>query len=101
MRKIIFCIILYSITSFMRTYAIDFELSDIIKQARETEITKQKQIETDMKTTELHTLESILTEGIRVDELNNPIAISCIYIPIMMIKFIHHIFLVTIIQRFN
>ena len=34
-----------------------------------------------MKTTELHTLESILTEGIRVNEQNNPIEISCIYIP--------------------
>lgn len=69
MRKIIFCIILYSITSFMRTYAIDFELSDIIKQARETEITKQKQIETDMKTTEKQVQD--ITENNNSEQITN------------------------------
>ena len=44
MNKIIFCIILYSFTSLMSSYAIEFELSDIIKQARDAEIMKQKQI---------------------------------------------------------
>ena len=53
----------------MRTYAIDFELSDIIKQARETEITKQKQIETDMKTTEKQVQD--ITENNNSEQITN------------------------------
>lgn len=34
-----------------------------------------------MKTSELHTLKSILTEGIRIEGQDDPIKISCIYIP--------------------
>jgi hypothetical protein len=53
----------------MRTYAIDFELSDIIKQARETEIIKQKQIETDMKTTEKQVQD--ITENNNSEQITN------------------------------
>ena len=34
-----------------------------------------------MKTSELHTLRSILTEGIKIDGHNDPVEISCIYVP--------------------
>ena len=34
-----------------------------------------------MKTSELHTFRSILTEGIIIDGQNVPVEISCIYIP--------------------
>ena len=44
MRKILFCIILYPFVSVLSTYAIEFELSEVIKQAREAETFRQKQI---------------------------------------------------------
>ena len=34
-----------------------------------------------MKTSELHTLRSILTEGIKIDGHDDPVEISCIYVP--------------------
>ncbi len=40
MGKILFCIILYAFISNVSTYAAEFELSDIIKQAREAEKTR-------------------------------------------------------------
>ena len=42
MRKI-FCIFLYLFTSISSSFAVDFELSDLIKQARDAEIAKYKQ----------------------------------------------------------
>lgn len=50
-----FCIFLYLLCSTVYSYAVEFELSDIIKQARETEIAKHKQIvenENNIKNTE-------------------------------------------------
>lgn len=44
MRKILFCIILYPFVSVLSAYAIEFELSEVIKQAREAETIRQKQI---------------------------------------------------------
>ena len=34
-----------------------------------------------MQTSELHTLEDILTTGIKVDGKTEPIPVSCVYIP--------------------
>ena len=65
MRNILFCIILYTFTSNLYSYAVEFELSDVIKQARQAEIMKNHQ----QYTTEQNARKSDKTEQNAVEKI--------------------------------
>ena len=72
MRKIIFCIVLYSFTSLISSQAVEFELSDVIKQARENEKAKHQQIkDIDKNIKQVDNKNQNLAENINSQQITN------------------------------